>query len=308
MANHDLAQSMRRSPHSFFNILNTPLAMAIQRLSTVTSVVMKMRLRVERTTCGFDTRTSPILPGSTKCVSSCTVASIGFPDTYRAVIPQVRSANVISTPPCTRPRRLWCLSCATSAYSCPPLTILWHRGPIRLMNPLVSTVVQPEALSFSVALSVIFAFSVAQNNLHVVPAKAGTHITTDACCRRGWGPSLPQHRHRWLWVPARASLGRDDGVGHFIKGRRVVVKRDDLAVRRYHKAEYRCALRGVCAAACKRTGTGAEAGRGRDRAGRGRRCGKRNGAVVDAARRGPALPSRSMGAAWRTLRPGRDAC
>src|SRR6187431_1882683 len=73
---------------SLFKILNTPLAMAIQRLSTVTSVVMKIRLRVERTTCGFDIRISPILPGSTKCVSSCTVASIGFPDTYRAVMPQ----------------------------------------------------------------------------------------------------------------------------------------------------------------------------------------------------------------------------
>src|SRR5229473_7765142 len=64
-----------RCPHSLFNILNTPLAMAIQRLSTVTSVVMKIRLRVERTRCGFDTRTSPILPGSTKCVSSCTDVS-----------------------------------------------------------------------------------------------------------------------------------------------------------------------------------------------------------------------------------------
>ena len=38
---------------SFFSILNTPLAMAIQRLSTVTSVVMKIRLRVARTTCGL---------------------------------------------------------------------------------------------------------------------------------------------------------------------------------------------------------------------------------------------------------------
>src|ERR1700736_2647997 len=47
---------------SLFKILNTPLAIAIQRLSTVTSVVMKIRLRVERTTCGFDTRSSPILP------------------------------------------------------------------------------------------------------------------------------------------------------------------------------------------------------------------------------------------------------
>src|SRR6202035_3148712 len=34
--------------YSFFNILNTPLAMAIQRLSTGTSVETKIRLRVER--------------------------------------------------------------------------------------------------------------------------------------------------------------------------------------------------------------------------------------------------------------------
>src|SRR5205814_3153885 len=88
----------KRSPQSLFKILNTPLAMAMQRLSTVTSVVMKMRLRVERTTCGFEIRTSPILPASTKCVSSCTVASVGLPDTNRAVMPQVRTAQVISTP------------------------------------------------------------------------------------------------------------------------------------------------------------------------------------------------------------------
>src|SRR5580700_11027047 len=55
---------------SLFNILNTPLAMAIQRLSTVTSVLTKIRLRVERTTRGFDTSVSPILPASTKWVSS----------------------------------------------------------------------------------------------------------------------------------------------------------------------------------------------------------------------------------------------
>src|SRR5450432_404814 len=34
----ELRDSARR-PHSFFNILNTPLAIAIQRLSTVTSVL-----------------------------------------------------------------------------------------------------------------------------------------------------------------------------------------------------------------------------------------------------------------------------
>jgi hypothetical protein len=74
----------RTLTYSLFNILNTPLAIAMQRLSTVTSVVMKIRLRVERTTCGFEIRISPILPASTKWVSSCTVASVGLPETCRA--------------------------------------------------------------------------------------------------------------------------------------------------------------------------------------------------------------------------------
>ena len=42
------------------------------------------------------------------------------------------------------------------------------------------------------------------------PRKRGP-ITTDACCGQNCGPSFAQHRHSWLWVPARASLGRDDG-------------------------------------------------------------------------------------------------
>jgi hypothetical protein len=37
--------------------------------------------------------------------------------------------------------------------------------------------------------------------------------------------------------------------GHFINRRRVVVKRHGQTIRRYHEAEYRRALRGVCAAA-----------------------------------------------------------
>ena len=40
-----------------FKILNTPLASAMTRLSTVTSVVMKIRLRVERTTRGREIST-----------------------------------------------------------------------------------------------------------------------------------------------------------------------------------------------------------------------------------------------------------
>src|SRR5207237_4050906 len=37
-------------------------------------------------------------------------------------------------------------------------------------------------------------------------------ITADACCRQNCGPNIAQHGHSWLWVPARASLGRDDGA------------------------------------------------------------------------------------------------
>src|SRR6202035_4756528 len=142
-------------------------------------------------------------------------------------MPQLRSANVINTPPCTRPRRLWCLSCVTRAYSCSPSTTRCHNGPIRCTKPVVSTMVQPEAFSFSVPLSVmLLSFGCAHT---VVPAKAGTHN------HRCWlstrlGLQLDPNEHRWLWVPARASLGRDD-EHHFINRRRVVVKRDGQAVR-----------------------------------------------------------------------------
>src|ERR1700723_3023964 len=148
-----------------FKTLKTPLAIAIQRLSAVSSVtavtsgVRKIRLRVLRTMRGFDSRISPIFALSTKWVSSCTVARLGRPDTYRAVMPQVRSAKVINSPPCTRPLRLWCLSCATSAYSYSPFTIRCHSGPTRLRNPVVSTMVQPEALSFSAAMSLMSGLS-----------------------------------------------------------------------------------------------------------------------------------------------------
>src|SRR6516165_11530098 len=53
--------------YSLLRILNTPLAIAMQRLSTVTSVFTKIRLRVARTTRGRETRVSPIFPASTKC-------------------------------------------------------------------------------------------------------------------------------------------------------------------------------------------------------------------------------------------------
>ncbi len=69
----------------------------------------------------------------------------------------------------------------------------------------------------------------------------------------------------------RCTAPRKPGLNgsHFINRWRVVVKRDDLALRRHHPAEYRRALRGVRAPARERTGAGAEAGRRRPRAGRG---------------------------------------
>src|SRR5262249_53391704 len=71
---------------SVFKILNTPLAMAMTRLSTVISVLRKTRLRVARTTRGRDTSISPILPDSTKCTSSWAVAMVCLPVTKRAVM------------------------------------------------------------------------------------------------------------------------------------------------------------------------------------------------------------------------------
>ena len=50
---------------SFFNILNTPLAIAIQRSPTVTSVLTKISVLVERTTRGFDVSPdteAPLMP------------------------------------------------------------------------------------------------------------------------------------------------------------------------------------------------------------------------------------------------------
>ena len=35
-------------------------------------------------------------------------------------------------------------------------------------------------------------------------------ITTGVHCQAGFGSSIIHVQHRWLWVPARASLGRDD--------------------------------------------------------------------------------------------------
>ncbi len=45
---------------------------------------------------------------------------------------------------------------------------------------------------------------------HVVPAKAGTHSHRLSLVRRDGRSSSIKSKRRWLWIPARASLGRDD--------------------------------------------------------------------------------------------------
>ena len=85
--------------HSLFNILNTPLAIAIQRSSAVTSVVMKIRLRVVRTTCGRDDQGLADLAGLDEMGVELDGRQMGLPETKRAVMPQVRSAKVMITPP-----------------------------------------------------------------------------------------------------------------------------------------------------------------------------------------------------------------
>src|ERR1700730_5353266 len=118
-------------------------------------------------------------------------------------MPQVRSANVINTPPCTRPRRLWCLSCATSAYSCSPPTTRCHSGPTRCTKPVLSTMVHPELFSFSVALSVM---------LLSPPSSRRTSgsLTTGADDNRR--PFLPRQNEEARRGSGRAQvLGRDDG-------------------------------------------------------------------------------------------------
>src|SRR6266404_144085 len=44
----------------------------------------------------------------------------------------------------------------------------------------------------------------------VVPAHAGRPIATDVHLLHQMPLQLLQLRHWWLWIPARASLGRDD--------------------------------------------------------------------------------------------------
>src|SRR6516225_8704943 len=226
-----------------------------------------MRLRVARITRGFDIKISPILALSMKWVSIWIVASVGLPETYRAVMPEARSANVISNPPCTRPRRLWCLSWARIAYSCSPFTTRCHSGPTRLRNPLVSTIVHPSAFSFAAAKSFVIRCLSSQELFDKPPVWNGDH---------------------------------------FIRYRSGVVKRDGEAIRRYDPAKRCRALRSLCAIAGRPGGDRLEAGRGRDHARRSRCSAGRDGASAHHARGRPARPSRTMGAAGRALRRRRN--
>jgi hypothetical protein len=71
--------------------------------------------RVRRTTVHFASTNSPTWTASMKCMSSWTVACGWRSLAYQQVMPMARSANVISMPPCTTPRRLWCFGSAMNA-------------------------------------------------------------------------------------------------------------------------------------------------------------------------------------------------
>jgi hypothetical protein len=60
-------------------ILNTPLAIAMQRSSADNSVFRKISVRVLRTTRGLEIRISPIFAASMKCVSICIVTTAVAP-------------------------------------------------------------------------------------------------------------------------------------------------------------------------------------------------------------------------------------
>jgi hypothetical protein len=77
------------------------------------------------------------------------------------------------------------------------------------MNPLVSTVVQPEALSFAVALSVMLLLSPSDS---VVPAKAGTHNHRCLSLDQIAAPAFAKTQPCGYGSRLAQELGRDDGL------------------------------------------------------------------------------------------------
>src|SRR6185312_1655030 len=96
-------------------VFHRPRAAATTRSPTFSSASMKITERVRRTTLQCASTNSPICTASMNCMSSCTVACGTRPLAYQQVMPIERSAKLMSMPPCTTPRRLWCLSAARNA-------------------------------------------------------------------------------------------------------------------------------------------------------------------------------------------------
>src|SRR5258707_784738 len=172
-------------PHSLFNILNTPLAMAIQRLSTVTSAVMKIRLRVAHHVrlryqdladlAGLDEMRIELHGREHRLSRHVSRRHAAGAIRERHQLPALHQAAAV-------------MVLVLRYNSCSPLTTRCHSGPTRLMNPLVSTRVQPEALSFAVALSVMSFLSPSNS---VVPAKAGTHNHRCPLVVKAVAPAFP---------------------------------------------------------------------------------------------------------------------
>src|SRR5258707_1851589 len=135
-------------PHSLFNILNTPLAMAIQRLSTVTSAVMKIRLRVAHHVrlryqdladlAGLDEMRIELHGREHRLSRHVSRRHAAGAIRERHQLPALHQAAAVMVL-VLRSNRIFVL--AIYDPSPPP--------PDRLTNPLVSTTVQPAALSFA---------------------------------------------------------------------------------------------------------------------------------------------------------------
>ena len=120
-------------------------SMAIQRPFAVTSVVAKIRLRVLRTTRGrrswfrrFCRRRRNAYPAAPSPWSGRAGDKAGG---HAAMRGRRRSST---TPPCTTPRRLWCLSSRDQrVFVDRRRPAAADSGPTRLRKPVASTAVQP---------------------------------------------------------------------------------------------------------------------------------------------------------------------
>ncbi len=188
--------------HSFFNILNTPLAMAIQRLSTVTSVVMKIRLRVERTTRGLRDQDLADLAG----LDEMRVHLHGRQRRLARDVSRGHAAGAV------RERHQH-----AALHQAAAVVVLVLRDQRIFMLAVDDALPQrPDQMQEARGLD---------------DGPAGGLELSPRPCRS---------------CPVIPTAGDELQISrHFINRRRVVVKRDDPAIRRYHQAEYRSALRGA---------------------------------------------------------------